>query len=123
MVAWPGLLPQEFLFDSLSDFQFQNGAIHVPTDVGPGISRQRTTVVSEYFSGEMLVTPTQYDTLEAFYKTSLLHGVLDIQWNHPLTGAAVDMKFDLRQTPHLSVSSLVRADLWRVFMAMEILGT
>jgi hypothetical protein len=119
--AWPISLPQTFLVESLRDFRRQRQSLHHPTDVGPGISRQRTTAYSEFFSGQMHMTPDQYDTLVAFYDQTLLGGALAFDWQHPLTGDPKSIKFNLLVEDHLNVVAVERPDLWRVHMAFEIL--
>jgi hypothetical protein len=99
----------------------QEGAVVAPTGIGPGVRRQRTTAVSTFFSGDMLMTPTQYQTVLDFKNTTLLMGSQPFDWTHPLTGAAVSMVFDTTQQDNLVITSVVRADLFQVHMAFEIL--
>lgn len=120
MASWPGTLPQSFLVDSLS-FQHQKGADASPTDVGPTITRQRFTAASTFFQGDMIMTPTQFATLESFYKSTLFMGSQKFDWVHPLVGGSVQMRFDLSQQEDYSIKQIIRPLRWMIHMAFEIL--
>jgi len=120
MARWPSSLPQSFLIGSIQ-IRRQKQAIHSPTDVGPGISRRRSSAYSEFFTGAMIMTQAQYNTLVAFYDDTLHGGTLPFDWVHPLTGAAVSMKFDLQAEHDILISEIIKTDKWRVELAFEIL--
>jgi len=120
MASWPEQLPQTFLVGSIT-IRRQKQAIHSPTDVGPGISRRRSSVYSIFFTGAMHMTPEQYDILVAFYDDTLFGGTAAFDWVHPLSGDAATVKFDLQQENDIAITAIVRPDKWRVEMAFEIL--
>lgn len=120
MANWPSTLPQSFLLNSIR-LRRQKQSLHSPTDVGPGISRRRTSAYSQYFVGAMHMTPDQYNTLIEFYDDTLHGGSLPFDWTHPLTGALVTVKFDLQAEEDIAVTEIIKPDKWRVEMAFEIL--
>lgn len=120
MANWPGTLPQSFLVDGFS-LTKQKGADNNQTDVGPTISRQRFTATSRFFTGRMFMTPTQFATLESFYRDTLFQGSTAFTWVHPLTNAVCQMRFDLSKEDDYAIEEVVTPLKWRIVVSLEIL--
>jgi hypothetical protein len=81
--TWPATLPsklpkrlRENAVDGRESFQ---------PDAGPPIAVRRFTATPRVIEFELVLTTTQKDTLETFYKTTLKEGVLEFDWTNPAT--------------------------------------
>lgn len=91
MATWPVTLPQEFTTDNYQE-TLANLTIRTSMDVGPAKTRRRTISNTSPVSGQMKLTSAELDILKTFYETDSRGGI-DIQWVHPRTGVACDMRF------------------------------
>lgn len=112
---WPTTLPQILrLFTYAASMQ--DGSVRTAMDAGPDFVRPRFTRVTEYKSGDMIMTSAQLAIFRTFYQTTLLNGSQWFDWLHPETGAAAEFRFMAPPTWRP-----VSGDKWQVEMAFEVL--
>ena len=90
--AWPVSLPQKLLISGAGGAP-PDIALRSAVDAGPAKVRRRFTAGIEPVKGEMLLTYAQWSTFQTFYNATTLGGSLRFSWAHPLTSAAVEMRF------------------------------
>ncbi|MEN6535653.1 MAG: hypothetical protein ABFD89_18460 [Bryobacteraceae bacterium] len=95
--AWPATLPQCFIV-GYSDGE-GDGLIETAPDIGPPISRPRSTAVVRPLSGAMRMTRAQIAILSAFFRTTLLRGSLPFSFTDPTFGGTVLVKFPKGSQP------------------------
>ncbi|EAQ34486.1 hypothetical protein NB311A_12112 [Nitrobacter sp. Nb-311A] len=111
--AWPETLPRYLLLDSFRE-GLADSVLEYAPDVGPPISRRRTTAATRPMSGQMVMTGAQFETLRTFFDETLLGGSLPFEF--PSQTAADEtllVKFPKGSAPtrfRLS-NSLYRVDL------------
>lgn len=89
---WPETLPQclnlgygEGLGDNLSEYK---------PDIGPPISRRRSSSATRPLSGQMRMTRAQIAILKSFYEVTLDQGALPFEFPDPtVTGDTLLVKF------------------------------
>ncbi len=94
---WPANLPQCFVVgysDGLGD-----GLIEAQPDVGPPISRRRSSAAVRPLSGSMRMTRAQIATLKTFFDTTLLGGSLPFNFTDPTYGSTILVKFAKGKQP------------------------
>ncbi|MEH6727446.1 MAG: hypothetical protein V7703_14885 [Hyphomicrobiales bacterium] len=64
--------------------------------VGSPRRRARYTRALERFSFTIAVSEAQRVAMDAFYKDTLLNGVLSFNWAHPLSGTSYEVRFSGR---------------------------
>jgi len=90
--AWPVTLPQSPLSGTWS-VQNQDNVLRGPADLGEGPVRPRTTSYSQLVSLQMLMTLTQVQALETFYKTTLESGTARFEFTDILTSTTKEFRF------------------------------
>lgn len=120
MADWPAGIPWEFLTDGASG-AFGDNTLRSSMDVGPPKLRRRSTAAPDRFVGDILVTLTQYGTLETFYKTTLGYGALPFDGTHPITGAAAEMQFMAPPACRPTNNYKDGEQLWLATLQLEIL--
>lgn len=85
MTAWPTSLPQTFEKTSAKIMKI-DPAVRTEMEYGPFKTRRRTTLSQNVFSGTMILSFSQYETLETFYDTTLDGGTGSFEFLHPFTG-------------------------------------
>lgn len=73
--SWPPGVPFAITMDSLST-AMPDGRLRSQTDTGPGKVRRRSTAMPTPLHGEIVMTYSQWYTLEAFIKNNLAGGSL-----------------------------------------------
>lgn len=73
--AWPDDLPQRFTLSSRSE-GFADNLLESTPDVGPPMTRRRSTAAARPFSGTLWMTTTQVASFETFFETTLAMGSL-----------------------------------------------
>lgn len=69
--VWPAALPQQMLREGYTQDE-ANNAIHSDPELGPSLSRRRTTVNSGKVSGQFYMTTSEYETvLLPFFRNTL----------------------------------------------------
>ncbi len=89
--AWPATLPQCFNI-GYADGE-GDGLLETDPDIGPPITRPRTTASVRALSGPMRMTKAQIGILSTFYRTTLLRGALPFSFPDPTFGGTVLVKF------------------------------
>lgn len=90
--AWPVALPQCFLL-GYSETP-GDGLIETQPDIGPPISRRRSSSVTRALSGQMKMTRDQIAALRTFIDTTILGGSLPFEFDDPTsTGQTLLVKF------------------------------
>ncbi len=96
--AWPSELPQCFLV-GFNEGE-GDGLLEYKTDMGPAITRLRSTASSRPLSGQMRLTRAQVAVLRNFYKVTLLGGSLPFEFPDPtVIGATLLVRFSKDKPP------------------------
>lgn len=114
--AWPAELPQCFNIpysDGLGD-----GLAETQPDVGPPMSRRRTTAVTRPLSGSMRMTRAQLATLRTFFNTTLFLGALPFTFTDPTFGGEILVKFPKGSQPSWQQTS---PGVYRVSISLMVL--
>jgi hypothetical protein len=90
--VWPGTLPQEFLQRGYNE-TFPNNVVISQTGVGPPLIRRRGTAAPQPIRGILHLTAAQLETLRTFFNTTLKHGSLEFEWEHPTEGSTINFIF------------------------------
>lgn len=96
--AWPGTLPQ-LLQMSGASLGVGDALVEYAPDIGPPITRRRTTAIVRPLNGAMMLSDVQVGYFETFFYTNLLHGSLPFNFPDPRTGATLLVKFTKKQLP------------------------
>ena len=86
LAIWPVGVNQSHLRGSYREEPEPN-ADQFEVDHGPALENLATSVSTFIISFEMSVTPTEYDALIAFWRTTLRSGTQLFRREHPLTDA------------------------------------
>lgn len=95
--AWPETLPQCFILgynETPGD-----GLIETQPDIGPPISRRRSSAFTRALSGQMRMTRAQIATLRTFIDTTILDGSLPFEFEDPTAGGTLLVKFGKGNLP------------------------
>jgi len=114
---WPASLPQSFMLEGFEVAPPQ-GAVSSGVDAGQPFQRQRYTAAVQPFTGNLLMSRTQYDTLMTFWKTTLGMGALAFNWRDPVTLDDAELQFMADQPPRITAKS---ADKFIVNVQMRVL--
>jgi hypothetical protein len=88
-------------------------------DFGPPKVRRMFTTTWERWTGQIVVTSSQWSTLETFFTTTLGGGALKFTWVHPVSGAVCYMRFQPGTTP--TVGGFVGASA-TVVLSLEVVA-
>ena len=99
--AWPAGMPQ-YILQSGASLGFGDGLLETQPDVGPPISRRRSTAVTRPLRGSVMCTNAQITTFETFFYTTILNGSLPFSFPDPRTGATILVKFIKGSPPSYS---------------------
>ena len=95
--AWPSDLPQCFnvgYADGEGD-----GLLETQPEMGPPITRQRSTAVVRPLAGSMRMTRAQLATLHTFFRTTIAGGALPFSFPDPTFGGTILVKFPKGSQP------------------------
>jgi hypothetical protein len=114
---WPATLPQclilgygEGLGDNLAEYQ---------PDIGPPISRRRSSTGTRPLSGQMRMTRAQIAILRTFVEVTLDQGALAFEFPDPTaTGETLLVKFGKGEQPSWQQ---VAAGVYRVTISLTVL--
>jgi hypothetical protein len=84
--------PQKILQSSYSE-TIDDGHIRTQMDAGPAKVRKRSDANTDRFQGRLVLTSTQTQDLDDFYKTTLGNGALSFEWLHQRTGTTGTFRF------------------------------
>jgi hypothetical protein len=96
--AWPGTLPQSLLLSGAS-LGVGDGLVESQPDIGPVMTRRRSSSVMRPLSGSMILSNAQMTIFEAFFYTTILGGSLPFTFPDPRTGATLLVKFTKQALP------------------------
>lgn len=99
--AWPAGLPQ-YLQQSGASLGAGDGLLESQPDIGPPITRRRTTAVVRPLRGSVLCTDAQITTFETFFYTTIMNGSLPFSFPDPRTGTTLLVKFTKGSPPSYS---------------------
>jgi hypothetical protein len=91
-IPWPHYLPQT-PFVGIGPFEAVPNRIEFSTDVGPPMSRQRTTLAMTIVPWSFVFTKTQLSAFKTFYDTTLLSGSQRFSAIDPYHRDIADFKF------------------------------
>jgi hypothetical protein len=121
MSDWPVTLPQDWLLEGAAGAIGDNTLRSQP-DVGPAKLRRRSTARPDTWSGDMIMTATQYGILDGFYKTTCAGGSLPFTKTHPVTGSSKNYQFIGPPSYRPSGSYAANGEqYWLVTLNLEIL--
>jgi hypothetical protein len=89
---WPATLPQRFLTRGLQE-QPQTSIVQSDVSKGPPKRRRRFTRALRVFTGVMIMTEAQVETLDAFFYGPCAAGAKSFEFLHPRTSAPVLVLF------------------------------
>lgn len=113
--SWPASLPG-FNQDGYGE-QLGSGTIRTQMDSGPDNTRRRYTAVPDQVTTNLVLTGTEYETLKAFYRTTLAEGSLPFDYEQPRTESAVEMRFIAPP----NIASAAGGDKWNISVSVEVL--
>lgn len=118
--VWPVSLPTAMRIRDLNG-AFGDGMIRTQMDAGPAKQRPRSTAAPKPYSGSLIMSGTQLQTLVAFHQTTLSMGSDEFEWKDPLTGSAAMVRFT--STPRVvSLAPLASgAEQWQVNVDIEVM--
>lgn len=91
-IIWPSSLPQVIRLEGLSTKRKSN-VIRTQMDAGPQKARRRYTVATKEFTGSVVLTELQRETLEDWYDNELGSGVLRFLMKDPQTLRTAEFRF------------------------------
>ena len=115
MTTWPASLPQSLLIEGYQE-TLPATVLRTEMDAGPAEQRRRFTAAVTPIGGLIDLTKTELSSLYEFFRTETKDGALPFGWTHPVTGAAVSMRFTA--APQIAA---VHDHAFRVSLALEIL--
>lgn len=118
MAAWPGTLPAFSV--ELTD-QRADGTIRSSMDAGPMKMRRRFSAVSRIIETAVTLSAAQRATFDTFFATTIEEGALPFDYDDPVDGTSVEMRFLAPPQSTALVSASGSVTQWRVRMSLEIL--
>lgn len=114
---WPATLPQclilgygEGLGDNLTEYK---------PDIGPSISRRRSSSATRPLSGQMRMTRAQIATLRSFFEVTLDQGALPFEFPDPtVIGEILLVKFAKGDQPSWQQ---IAAGVYRVSLTLTVM--
>lgn len=100
-------------------------AIRSQMDVGPAITRRRTTAAVRVFKVGLDLTRAELVTFDAFFVDTLAGGALPFEWTHPRTGAVAEFRIvdQPEYRPRGPRTADATSEWWSVSFSMELLPT
>lgn len=96
--TWPASLPQDLRLDDL-ELIFPNGSVRGSDETLLVQQRWRFNASVTPVEGTIIIPSADYTTLFDFWKDTLGHGALPFNWEHPITGVTVEMRFLPKSPP------------------------
>lgn len=113
---WPVTLPRNFIAGYTDGFP--DTTISTDPDIGPPITRRRSTAGVRPLSGSMRMTRAQLATLKTFFEVTIEGGALPFTFPDPSFGGDVLVKFDKGRMPSWVQ---VTAEIFRVNISLLVL--
>ena len=118
MTAWPASLPQnQFLGMTEQDI---DARVVSPNDSGPPSRRNRFNARLTSVSTPIVLTGTQKQTFDTFYRTTLLNGASAFDWEDPTTDATVSFAFKTPPRWALVRGGTAATRIWSATLELEI---
>ncbi len=114
---WPATLPAFVLQQGYQE-TVVDGTIETPVDAGPVKLRRRWTGDNTLITWSVGMTPSQYDTFLAFFKTTLAWGSLPFDWVQPRSQAVTTFRFR-KPAPKMTMDSPMQ---YTVQMNVEVVA-
>lgn len=111
-ITWPTTIPKILRLEGLSG-QRKSGVVRTNMDAGPQKARRRYTVATKEFTGSVVLTESQRQTLENWYDVVLGGGVLRFVMKDPQTLQEAEFRFLEDYTEESSDG------LWIISMKLE----
>lgn len=116
--TWPIGFPQKLLREDNSG-RLGDGLIETQPDIGPPISRPRSTAVVDELAGSVLLTEAQLGQLKTFFRVTLAQGALPFYFPDQTTANdPVLVKFPKGRAPSWRE---VGPDTYRVQLTLSVL--
>lgn len=115
--SWPHALPQRMSSEDYSE-GVGDGLIETQPDIGPPISRRRSTAVSRPLSGSMRVTAAQLAVFRTFYEVTVLGGSLPFEFPGQCDETVLLVKFQKSNPP---TWTNLGADNWNLSLQLTVL--
>ncbi len=90
--VWPVSLPEYVLAAGYQEEEPET-AVRTAMETGPAKARRRFTAAPRPIKCAVRLSLAQQATLSAFYQSTLVGGSLAFDWVHPVSRAAVTMRF------------------------------
>lgn len=103
--------------DSSASYAGVGNAVRSDTDAGVAKVRRRYTAVAEPFTCTLKVTPTQWATLQSFYR-DVVQDVLSFDWVDWVTGDVATYRFLQRPSRQFIQGSVNR---WLATLQLEMM--
>lgn len=119
MPIWPASLPQELLPDGIT-VRDDDAVLRTPMDAGPPTRRNRFTAVTRRLTGGIVLTGTEKQAFDIFYRDDLANGAVAFDWTDPVTGSTISVAF--REPPEFALVAPGPAGerVWQAQLQMEV---
>lgn len=117
MSTWPASLPQQLIGTTEQD---QDAVLRTGMDAGPPSRRNRYTARVTQVRVPMILTGTQKQAFDTFYRDTLKNGALSFDWEDPTTDETVSFAFRSPPTWRLIRGGLPAARVWDGELDLEI---
>ena len=117
--VWPSGLPQQLQADAFGEGVADN-LLESQPDIGPPISRRRSTAAVRTMSGSMICTAAQITTFKTFFNTTLLGGSLPFSFPDQMQSATLLVKFTKGSLPSWRQHS-IGGDNYVLSISLQIL--
>lgn len=114
--VWPSTLPQKLLLGAV--LESADNLLESQTDVGPPITRRRSTSAPQPLSGAMVINQAQLDVLSFFVDETILGGALPFTFPEQPGSGVMLVKFTKDGLPK---KTSLAPGLYRIEMAMFVL--
>lgn len=118
MATWPATLPDYFLARGFSE-GMPDLRVESEMDEGPPYYRRWGTGDTYPVSGTIIMTKAQVATFKTFVNDTLVGATLSFEWEHPRTGATVDLTFS--EIPSWSPVERTNGQYYYVTIKLDVL--
>lgn len=118
MTAWPGTLPQN-QFIGLTEVDV-DAVLRTQMDSGPPSRRNRFAASMRFVRTPIILTGSQKQTFDTFFRTTLKNGSLSFDWEDPTTDATVSFAFRGPPQWGLVTGGDVNSRKWSAILVLEI---
>lgn len=113
MADWPAALPQAFEADGFNFDLVGDDLIENSPEMGPPLSRPRSSAAARTMAGQMVLTDEQIETLQDFITDEIGRGSLTFNFPKQIEGSGTDrVKFAKGGLP--KIVGTINEDTYRV---------